>query len=161
MRRVQRAVDWACGLCCQVLAHVDEAAVTLARHVLIEPAPPREPCCCVVLLCGTVTRAATVCREWAAEACSCALRNSALTHSHSCAVKRLASSAAEPGSLPAQGSSGRRVLAAALFVAVVEGAWQAHVRCSSPCQSLVSIQLQVLCSFSQPVPASLSTLLLA
>ena len=39
-RRVQRAVDWACSLGQQVLGHADEAAVTLAQHILIEPTPP-------------------------------------------------------------------------------------------------------------------------
>ena len=37
--RVQQAVDWLCGLVRQVACHVDEATVTLARHILIEPTP--------------------------------------------------------------------------------------------------------------------------
>lgn len=41
--RVQRAVDWICGLGRQLLAQADEAAVTLARHILVEPTPPGVP----------------------------------------------------------------------------------------------------------------------
>ena len=44
-------------------------------------------------------------------------------------VEQSASSAPEPGSTPAQRSgAGRRILAAAAFVAIVEAAWQAHIR---------------------------------
>ena len=34
---MQQAVDWACGLGQQILGHIDDAAVSLAQHILIEP----------------------------------------------------------------------------------------------------------------------------